>query len=180
MSLETFATSYHTHIFLWLGIFILTLLLECFSKKTISLWFSVASIAGLLIAALRIEFKFQFIAFLVISIIFIIINECYFQKIDEKKKKEKIKMEKTAVEIILDENNEENVTLSYGDNEEVEFEQVAVVELDDDVYAVLHPVDEIEGINPDEILVFKIDVNTKDIELIDDEDIIDEVLEALD
>ena len=88
-------------------------------------------------------------------------------------------MEKTAVEIILDENNEENVTLSYGDNEEVEFEQVAVVELDDDVYAVLHPVDEIEGINPDEILVFKIDVNTKDIELIDDEDIIDEVLEAL-
>ena len=89
-------------------------------------------------------------------------------------------MEKTAVEIILDENNEENVTLSYGDNEEVEFEQVAVVELDDDVYAVLHPVDEIEGINPDEILVFKIDVNTKDIELIEDEDIIDEVLEALD
>lgn len=87
MSLETFATSYHTHIFLWLGIFILTLLLECFSKKTISLWFSVASIAGLLIAALRIEFKFQFIAFLVISIIFIIINECYFQKIDEKKEK---------------------------------------------------------------------------------------------
>ena len=37
-------------------------------------------------------------------------------------------MEKTAVEIILDENNEENITLSFGDNdEEIEFEQVAVI-----------------------------------------------------
>ena len=88
-------------------------------------------------------------------------------------------MEKTAVEIILDENNEENVTLSYGENdEEVEFEQVAVVELDDDVFAILHPLDVIEGIEEEEVLVFKIDKANKSIELVEDPEIIDEVIDA--
>ena len=88
-------------------------------------------------------------------------------------------MEKTAVEIILDENNEENVTLSYGENdEEVEFEQVAVVELDDDVFAILHPLDVIEGIEEEEVLVFKIDKANKTIELVEDPEIIDEVIDA--
>lgn len=89
MVLEAFNISYHTHIFIWLGIFIISLLLECLSKKTVALWFSVAAIAGLLIAMLRIEFKVQFIAFLIISIILIVINECYFQKLDIKNKNEK-------------------------------------------------------------------------------------------
>ena len=89
MMLEAFNISYHTHIFIWLGIFIISLLLECLSKKTVALWFSVAAIAGLLIAMLRIEFKVQFIAFLIISIIMIVINECYFQKLDVKDKNEK-------------------------------------------------------------------------------------------
>ncbi len=89
MMLEAFNISYHTHIFIWLGIFIISLLLECLSKKTVALWFSVAAIAGLLIAMLRIEFKVQFIAFLIISIILIVINECYFQKLDIKNKNEK-------------------------------------------------------------------------------------------
>lgn len=88
-------------------------------------------------------------------------------------------MEKTAVEIILDENNEENVTLSYGENdEEVEFEQVAVVELDDDVFAILHPLDVIEGIEEEEVLVFKIDKANKSIELVEDQEIINEVIDA--
>ena len=88
-------------------------------------------------------------------------------------------MEKTAVEIILDENNEENVTLSYGENEEeVEFEQVAVVELDDDVFAILHPLDAIDGIEEEEVLVFKINKENKTIELVGDPDIIDEVIDA--
>lgn len=89
MILEAFNISYHMHIFIWLGIFVITLLLECLSKKTVALWFSVAAIASLLIAMLRIEFKVQFIAFLIISIILIIINECYFQKLDIKDKNEK-------------------------------------------------------------------------------------------
>ena len=88
-------------------------------------------------------------------------------------------MEKTAVEIILDENNEENVTLSYGENEEeVEFEQVAVVELDDDVFAILHPLDAIDDIEEEEVLVFKINKENKTIELLEDPDIIDEVIDA--
>ena len=88
-------------------------------------------------------------------------------------------MEKTAVEIILDENNEENITLSFGDNdEESEFEQVAVIELDDEVFAVLHPLDAIDGIEEEEVLVFKINKENKAIELVEDPDIIDEVIDA--
>lgn len=89
MILEAFNVSYHTHIFIWLGIFIVTLLLECLSKKTVALWFSVSAIIALLIAMLRIEFKVQFIAFLIVSIVLLIINECYFQKMDIKDKSEK-------------------------------------------------------------------------------------------
>ena len=89
MMLEAFNISYHMHIFIWLGIFVITLLLECLSKQTVALWFSVAAIAGLLIAMLRIEFKVQFIAFLIISIILTVINECYFQKLDIKDKNKK-------------------------------------------------------------------------------------------
>lgn len=87
--LEAFNISYHMHIFIWLGIFVITLLLECLSKQTVALWFSVSAIAGLLIAMLRIEFKVQFIAFLIISIILIVINEGYFQKLDIKDKNKK-------------------------------------------------------------------------------------------
>ena len=88
-------------------------------------------------------------------------------------------MEKTAVEIILDENNEDNITLSFGDNdEEIEFEQVAVIELDDEVFAVLHPLDTIDGIEEEEVLVFKINKENKAIELVEDPDIIDEVIDA--
>ena len=88
-------------------------------------------------------------------------------------------MEKTAVEIILDENNDENITLSYGDSEEeIEFEQIAVVELDDDIFAILRPLDVVEGLEDDDILVFKIDAKKKTLELVDDEETIDEVIEA--
>lgn len=88
-------------------------------------------------------------------------------------------MEKTAVEIILDENNDENITLSYGDNEEeIEFEQIAVVELDDDIFAILRPLDVVAGLEDNDFLVFKIDAKKKTLELVDDEETIVEVIKA--
>lgn len=89
MLLEGFINEYHYHILIWLGILLITLLLEIFSKKTIALWFSVASIASLLMAALKLEFTIQFVAFIIISIGLLLINEFYFMKKDNKKESEK-------------------------------------------------------------------------------------------
>lgn len=89
MLLEGFITEYHYHILIWLGILLITLLLEVFSKKTIALWFSVASIVGLLMAALKLAFTVQFVAFIIISVGLILINEFYFMKKDNKIENEK-------------------------------------------------------------------------------------------
>jgi len=89
MLLEGFINEYHYHILIWLGILLITLLLEVFSKKTIALWFSVASIVGLLFAALKLAFTIQFVAFIIISIGLLLINEFYFMEKVNKKESEK-------------------------------------------------------------------------------------------
>ncbi len=81
MFLDNFLQAYHTHIFIWTGITIIAILLESLIKgKPISLWFAVGSIFSLTLALLHITFTIQFIAFFVISIILIILNEFYFMK----------------------------------------------------------------------------------------------------
>ncbi len=89
MLLEGFINEYHYHILIWLGILLITLLLELFSKKTIALWFSVAAIVGILFAALKLAFTIQFVAFIIISVGLLLINEFYFMKKINKKEKKK-------------------------------------------------------------------------------------------
>ena len=81
MELETFFEAYHTHIFIWLGVALLAILLETLIKKhVIGLWFAISAGFSLLLALLHLKFTIQFIAFFVISVIFILINELYFKK----------------------------------------------------------------------------------------------------
>ena len=74
-----------------------------------------------------------------------------------------MKEEKSQIEMLLDENNTENLKLYDENNKETEFEQVAIIPLDEKIYAILKPVTKIVGVNDDEALVFVI-------EEIDDED----------
>lgn len=81
------------------------------------------------------------------------------------------------IDKIFDEDNMDNIILTDEEGKDVEFEQVAVIPLNEQVYVILHPVTKLEGIADDEALVFLIE-ETEDSEqlvLENDLDIVDEV-----
>ena len=87
------------------------------------------------------------------------------------------KEERSQIEMLLDENNNENLKLYDENNKETEFEQIAVIPLNEKIYAILKPVTKIVGVNDDEALVFSIEeIDDEDcIVLVDDEKVVDEV-----
>ena len=85
--------------------------------------------------------------------------------------------DKNLIDILLDDDNCENVTLVSDDGIETEFEQVAIIPIEDKVYALLHPIEEMDGVAEDEAIVFFIDEEKGILTLEQDIDIIDEVFE---
>ncbi len=87
------------------------------------------------------------------------------------------KEQRSQIEMLLDENNTENLKLYDENNKETEFEQVAVIPLNEKIYAILKPVTKIVGVNDDEALVFVIEeIEDEDcLVIVDDEKIVDEV-----
>lgn len=87
------------------------------------------------------------------------------------------KEEKSQIELLLDENNTDNLKLYDENNKETEFEQVAVIPLNEKIYAILKPVTKIVGVNDDEALVFVIEeIDDEDcLVIVDDEKVVDEV-----
>ncbi|MCH5171898.1 MAG: hypothetical protein J1F31_03600 [Erysipelotrichales bacterium] len=84
MEIKTFLEAYHTHIFIWLGLAFLAIILETFVRKhVIGLWFAVSAAFSMLLALMHLKFTIQFIAFFVVSVIFILIDELYFKKISK-------------------------------------------------------------------------------------------------
>ena len=63
----------------------------------------------------------------------------------------------TVLEKIYDPDNKENIILYNRNNEPIEFQQIAVIEYDDELYLILQPVILPEGASPDEALVFIIE-----------------------
>lgn len=61
------------------------------------------------------------------------------------------------VDRLFDESNEENVFVKDNSGKEIEFMQLAVVDFEENYYAVLQPVTPMEGVGEDEVLIFKID-----------------------
>lgn len=96
---------------------------------------------------------------------------------------EEIKEEKSPIDQIFDEDDNSPITLYNEKGEKVEFEQIAVIPLEDEkVYAILKPLKQIEGLGEDEALVFEIveaDENDEDGEegltLVTDIDVMDKV-----
>lgn len=86
-----------------------------------------------------------------------------------------MKEERSPIELLLDENNSENIKLFDDKNNEVEFEQVAIVPIEEKIYAILKPAQKMDGVGDDEALVFTI-------EEIDDEEclVIEESEEIID
>ncbi len=77
------------------------------------------------------------------------------------KKTEKQETEKQEeldiLDILLDENNDEPISLFDEDDKEIQFEQVAIIPENDNIYAILKPIDDIDGVNDDEAIVFLVD-----------------------
>ncbi len=93
------------------------------------------------------------------------------------------KMMKNPIEALFDENNIDPISLFNEKGDEVKFEQVAIIPRGEDVYAILKPVEKTEGIEDDEALVFKIELEEElsdegYLSLVSDVDLIDEVFEA--
>lgn len=82
------------------------------------------------------------------------------------------------MDILLDENNSDTIIIGADDGEDYSFEQVAVIPMDDEMYVILKPLDEIDGVSDDEAFVFKI-VSDKygkaQLVIINDDDIGDRV-----
>lgn len=88
-----------------------------------------------------------------------------------------MKNENENVEIIED---DEIVTLYDDDNQPVDFYEVAVVEYEDDYYALLEPVEEMEGIEEGEVLIFKLEEQEDGTDMfipVDDEELLNAVFE---
>lgn len=79
------------------------------------------------------------------------------------------------VDRLFDENNSENIFVRDNDGREIEFEQVAVVDFEENYYAVLQPVTKIEGVSEDEFLVFLIDEEKDCLTYVEDDRVIDGV-----
>ena len=81
----------------------------------------------------------------------------------------------SPIDMLLDENNTENIKLYNEENQEVEFEQIALVPMDNKTYAILKPANPMEGIADDEALVFVIDeIDDEDCLVIVEDDAINE------
>lgn len=85
----------------------------------------------------------------------------------------------SPIDMLLDENNTDNIKLYNEENQEVEFEQIALVPIDNKTYAILKPVAVMEGIAEDEALVFVIDeIDDEDcLVIVDDDATVDKVFE---
>ena len=82
------------------------------------------------------------------------------------------------IEMLLDENCNDNITLFDEDGVATEFEQIAVIPIEDELYFILRPID-IEELDEDEAFVFQlIETDEEDtIDLVEDDEIIDRVFE---
>ncbi|MBQ2793527.1 MAG: DUF1292 domain-containing protein [Clostridia bacterium] len=91
--------------------------------------------------------------------------------------------EMNQIDKILDENNEDNIFLYDEDDNELEFEQEAVIPMDGSVYVILVPVTPMDGVGEDEGVVFVIEEDEDGeavLSLVIEDEIIDAVFDEYD
>lgn len=83
------------------------------------------------------------------------------------------------IDKLLDENNTDPIVLYNENNEEISFEQIALVPMDGQIFAILKPIGDFEGVGEDEALVFTIaEDDGEEVLVVEDRDeVIDAVFE---
>ena len=87
---------------------------------------------------------------------------------------------KDPIDMLLDENNSEPIVLYNEKDEPVAFEQIALIVLQGDPYAILKPVGEYQGVAEDEALVFLLDEDENGdrmLVVVEDDAVVDAVFE---
>ena len=91
------------------------------------------------------------------------------------------------LDILLDEDNDSPITVYDENDKPVRFDQVAIIPYKDKAYAILKPIDEMENVEDDEVIVFLIEeTDDGDAELVIETDeptamkVFDEYLKLLD
>lgn len=81
---------------------------------------------------------------------------------------------------ILDENNDDNVILFDTNNKPIEFEQIAVISLEesDNYYAILIPITPMQGVEEGEGVIFAINEAKGEMDIVNDQKLIDKVVDA--
>jgi hypothetical protein len=74
-----------------------------------------------------------------------------------KKDEKKEEVVEDILDLLLDENNDQPITLYDEDNKAVKFEQVAIIPENENIYAILKPIDDLDGVADDEAIVFLVD-----------------------
>ena len=64
--------------------------------------------------------------------------------------------EESILDILLDENNDEPIILYDENDKAIKFDQVAIIPMDEDLYAILKPIEPMENVADDEAIVFAI------------------------
>lgn len=89
--------------------------------------------------------------------------------------------EKTLYEVLTDENDDGNIVLDGDDGEDLEFEQLASISLDDRLYCILRPLNLPNGVTlaEDEAFVFQYvnDENGEALCAVDDEELENRIIE---
>ena len=80
------------------------------------------------------------------------------------------------IDALYDENNEDNIFLYNENDEPIEFAQIAVIPIEENVYVILKPIEPVEGIADDEALVFEI-IDDEEIHIVKDEKIATKVFD---
>lgn len=73
--------------------------------------------------------------------------------------------DKNILDILLDAENREPVTLWDGDDRKITFEQVAVIPHDGKIYCVMKPLEHLDGVADDEALVLYVDIYRNEVTL---------------
>ena len=84
----------------------------------------------------------------------------------------------SVVDMLLDPDNESPITCVSEDGVLIKFDQIAIIPLENKLYAILKPITKIDGVADNEALVFNIDVEEDTITIVNDFDLIDNVFEV--
>ena len=85
--------------------------------------------------------------------------------------------EMSVVDMLLDPDNEAQITLVNDKGQLIKLDQIAIIPLKDQLYAILKPITKVEGVGEDEALVFRVDVEEDTIEIVNDFKLVDKVFD---